>query len=88
MARCITTSAVLAGLAPVQFVWHAEDHAFHFLNSGSVSRSECTTVPFEYLADTDETLRDLANLPMGWLAERDGVGMPWKRRRVPMDEID
>lgn len=42
---------------------------------------------FHHVIDRDPTLTELADLPLGWYAERDKVGEPWVRReREPDDE--
>jgi len=41
--------------------------------------TDALIVALEEVVGHDPTLRELADLPCGWFAERDTVGSPWKR---------
>jgi hypothetical protein len=69
------------GTEPVTFVLRdAEDGSWQFLGDSPVI--SC----FHHLLDRDPSLFELADLPLGWYAERDKVGEPWVRRRRGTDE--
>jgi hypothetical protein len=41
---------------------------------------------FHHPIDHDPSLGELADLPIGWYAERTKVGEPWARKLHPSDE--
>lgn len=50
---------------------------------GGIHRSaeECRVVHLEHLAERDASLEELADLPAGWIAEREKIGAAWKRSK-------
>ena len=74
------------GTEPVTFVSHdAEDGAWQLLGD-SMSDHGCVISCFHHPIDRDPSIAELADLPLGWYAERDKVGEPWIRRKRPPDE--
>ena len=43
-------------------------------------------VCFHHPIDSDPTLKELADLPVGWYAERTKPGEPWIRAEHPQEE--
>jgi len=41
---------------------------------------------FHHPIDRDPSITELADLPLGWYAERDAVGEPWTRKKHTTDE--
>src|SRR5512134_1615625 len=78
-----TSSRVLRLGQPILHVSHDdEDGAWQFHTGGpEVSASEAMIVALEEMVDRDPTICELADLPCGWFAERDGIGHPWRRIR-------
>jgi hypothetical protein len=76
------------GTEPVKFVSHDPDGDWQFL--GDTSWSECGGVLlcFHHPVDRDPTLKELADLPVGWYAERDTPGEPWRRYESEIEEDD
>jgi len=69
------------GTEPVTFVSHdAEDGAWQLLGD-SMSDPGGVISCFHHPIDRDPSIAELADLPLGWYAERDKVGEPWIRRK-------
>lgn len=72
---------VLSGKSPVLYVCHeVSDGMWHFSGAGEVTGE---TLRLVYLADVvklDASLDELADLPLGWFAERETREAPWVRQ--------
>ncbi len=86
--RVFLSKTVNEGSEPVTFVSHdAEDGAWQFLGD-SMSDSGAVVVCFHHPIDSDATLVELADLPLGWYAERNTVGAAWIRRKREDEVVD
>jgi len=75
------------GTEQVTFVSHdAEDGAWQFLGDSMSDGGGPVLSCFHHPIDRDPTLAELADLPLGWYAERDKVGEPWIRRERARDD--
>jgi hypothetical protein len=82
-AGAFLSRAVHNGAEPITFVSHdAEDGAWQFLGD-SMSDTGGVLVCLHHPIDRDPSLVELADLPLGWYAERNSIGAPWIRRRKP-----
>ena len=81
-AAAITLRSVLDG-APILFVSHdSDDDGWQFLDGLSrADPADARLIGMREVLRRDPTLRDIADLPPGWVAHRDGVGEPWARER-------
>jgi hypothetical protein len=81
-AAAITLRSVLDG-APILFVSHdSDDDGWQFLDGGSsADPADGRIIGMREVLRRDPTLRDIADLPPGWVARRDVVGKPWIRER-------
>lgn len=78
-----TTTQVLRQGQPIRHVTHDdEDGAWQF-HSGAqqISAADAMVVGLGEMVEHDPTICELADLPCGWIAERDGVGRPWRRAK-------
>jgi hypothetical protein len=78
--RVFLSAAVYSGLEAVTYVSHdSEDGAWQFLgdtmSGGDLPLVSC----FHHPIDRDRSLEELADLPLGWWAERVAPGHPWTR---------
>lgn len=74
------------GTEPITFVSHdANDGAWQFLGD-SMFEGRGVLVCLHHPIDRDPTLTELADLPVGWYAERDAVGEQWTRKKHPTDD--
>jgi hypothetical protein len=66
---------------PVTYVSHdADDGAWQFLGD-SMAEGEPVLVCLHHPIDADQSLKELADLPLGWWAEREAPGMSWQRHK-------
>ncbi len=78
--QAFLSTAVHDGVEPVTFVSHdAEDGAWQFLGD-SMSDSGGVLSCLHHPIEKDRSLIELADLPLGWYAERAEPGAPWIRR--------
>ena len=76
----ITIARIVDGQQPILYVSHdADDGGWQFLDGGTVSEEDARVVSLQEMIKRDSTLRELADLPLGWKAEREAVGKPWRR---------
>lgn len=75
------------GTEPVTFVSHdAEDGTWQFLGDSMRDGGGPVVSCFHHPIDRDSSLAELADLPVGWYAERAKVGEPWVRKKHSSDE--
>jgi len=78
--RVFLSKAVHSNHEPVTYVSHdEEDGAWQFLGDSTSGDEPPVVVCFHHPIDDDLTLKELADLPLGWWAERAGPGEPWVR---------
>lgn len=77
-----TTHYVLDERHPiVRVVRDREDGSWQVHAAPGVDNAEPRLVALSEIAELDPTFRELADLPAGWTATREGPGGPWKRQR-------
>lgn len=82
------SKAVQSGAEPVTYVSHdADDGAWQFLGD-SMSESGGVLSCLHHPLDNDQSLRSLADLPLGWWAERATPADPWCRYEHQPNETD
>jgi len=76
-----TTTRVMRLRQPILHVSHDdEDGAWQFhTGAAQVSTADMMIVALEEMVEHDPTISELADLPCGWIAERDCIGSPWRR---------
>jgi len=75
------SKSVHEGAERITYVSHdEEDGAWQFLGD-SMSESGGVLACFHHPIDSDPTLKELADLPLGWYAERAEPDAPWIRRQ-------
>jgi hypothetical protein len=76
-----TVERVLRGTHPVLYVSHdVSDGAWQFLTGDDVALEDAKLVCLADVVNTDTSLRELSDLPLGWYAERATPAAPWTRR--------
>ena len=84
----ITVRAVLEG-DPITFVAHDEDdHGWQFLDGRDPDTREGRLICMSDALARDPTLREIADLPPGWIAWRSDPSSPWSRRPHPSQHDD
>jgi hypothetical protein len=82
----VTTSTRVRDGLPVLLVFHERDGEWQFLSGAEESPDEALNVHVTHLLDDDETLEQLADLPVGWQAWRSSAGAAWRREEIPEDQ--
>jgi hypothetical protein len=87
--RVFLSEAVHTGAEPVTFVLRdIEDGAWQFLGDSMTESKDPVIVCFHHPIDKDRSLSELADLPLGWYAERSSPGEPWIRHEHEPEEED
>src|SRR6266550_5100333 len=86
-ARVFLSETVHKATESVTYVSHdAEDGAWQFLGDSMSDGGGSVISCFHHPIDRDPSLAELADLPLGSYAERDGVGEPWTRKKHSTDD--
>jgi hypothetical protein len=86
-ARVFLSESVNKGTEPVTYVSHdVEDGAWQFLGDSMSDGGGPVISCFHHPIDCDPSLAELADLPLGWCAERGRVGEPWVRKKHAADD--
>jgi hypothetical protein len=81
------SKAVYAGAEPITYVSHdAEDEAWQFLGYSIAGDETPVLSCFHHPVDNDPSLKELADLPLRWWAEREAPGSPWIRHEHVPEE--
>jgi hypothetical protein len=76
------SNAVHKGSEPITFVSHdSDDGAWQFLGDSMAGESKPVMGCLHHPIDRDPSLKDLADLPLGWCGERAKPGDPWTRHK-------
>lgn len=89
----MTSRKVIQGGEAITHAFHDEsDHGWHFYSSSGAGMLDAMIVTLENIVKGDGSVREIADLPPGWMAVRTGPGAPWVRRRqywdVPVVRVD
>lgn len=75
-----TTSSVVSGKAPILYVTHDEDDgAWQFHSGEALTDDQPKVVSLAAIVKLDSTVKELADLPLGWEANRKSKGDKWVR---------
>jgi len=87
--RVYLSESVHGGSEPVTYVSHdEEDGAWQFLGDSMSEGGGPVISCFHHPIDADPSLSELADLPLGWFAERARPGEPWVRSKHERTETD
>lgn len=78
-AAAFTTNRVLRGRLPILRVSHDFDGDWQFLCGTTTASEDGLVVCLGCVFERDASIGELADLPIGWGAWRDGPGLPWER---------
>jgi len=77
-----TMKQVMGGQEPILLVTHdADDHGWQFIGKTDASTKDAMLVCLEEIVHLDPSVLEVADLPPGWQAWREGPGEKWKRRK-------
>jgi hypothetical protein len=87
-ARAFLSETVHSASEPVTYVSHdVEDGAWQFLGDSMSDGGGPVISCLHHPIDRDPSLVELADLPLGWYAERSRVGEPWTRKKHSKDDV-
>lgn len=76
-----TTRQVVNQGMPILYVSHDEDDgAWQFHHGGNVNIEDAMIVSLEMMISLDNTLNELFDLPLGWIATRKSINDYWNKR--------
>lgn len=85
---CFTCNHILEAGHPILRVTHDdEDGAWQFLCGLSHDLDQARIVCLGCMVVRDKQLLALSDLPLGWCAQRSGVGSSWIRERNPTEPV-
>ena len=85
--KAYIAKAVNSGAEDITFVARElEDGSWEFIGDSPVGDVGLAITCLHHPIDRDPSLKELADLPLGWEAEREAPGKPWTRRPSPPDE--
>ena len=78
----VTTRKIMQNGQPILMVARdAEDGSWMFLDGGPFSMEDAMLVTLQRIVDHDSSVCELAGMSVGWTAQREWAGSPWKRSR-------
>ncbi|MEK7951693.1 barstar family protein [Luteolibacter soli] len=76
----MTSRGVMRGGEAITHAYHDEsDHGWQFYSASGAVMAEAMIVAMEEIVKRDGSVREIADLPPGWMAVRTGPGAPWVR---------
>jgi hypothetical protein len=74
----------MSSAEPITYVSHdVDDHGWQFIGPSGASSKEAMVVGLGNIVKLDATVLEVADLPPGWIAERDHHGDTWTRSKHP-----
>ncbi len=84
--KAYTTRQIMEHRDAILTVYHdAEDGAWQFIG-GPWEHGDLIIVCLSHAVERDASVLELADLPSGWMARREGVDQAWVRDPIPADE--
>jgi hypothetical protein len=85
--RVFTAKRIMNDDDPILYVYHeVADGAWQFHGPSEFTRGDLALVCFHHIVDKDSTIKELADLPIGWQAKRNTASDPWIREPIPPDQ--
>ena len=76
-----TTHRVLEEGYPILMITHDHDGDWQFLCGTTNATEDARVVSLANIAESHPSILEIADLPMGWRAERDDPNSPWRRMK-------
>lgn len=79
----ITSKHIIDGSAWIAYASHDEDDGgWQFHTKNPLTENDAAVVSLKNIVEIDNSVEDLADLPLGWFAWREGEKEPWQRRKT------
>jgi hypothetical protein len=82
----VTVRQIIEDGDPILYVVHDAEEGWQFLTGGKFVVEDSRLVALRVMVELDPTLRQLADLPPGWEAERTDRNQPWRRWEMPYED--
>jgi hypothetical protein len=79
------TRPVWDGGLPILLVTHEQDGDWQFLCGTTEAEDDVFLIHLAHVVDRYPEVREVADLPAGWYARREGRDEPWVRSELPPD---
>lgn len=77
----ITTKNIINNKNSILSVWHdADDGMWQFLDGTDITEEDAMIVSLEHIVNIDSSVKEVSDLPLGWVAWREQKGFAWKRQ--------
>lgn len=77
----LSTDQILKGETILYVSHDEEDGAWQFHTGETINESNAKVVSLKRIVELDQSVIELADLPLGWVAIRSKAGAVWKRFR-------
>ena len=74
-----TTRHVLEGTLPILEVYHDHDGEWQFMCGTTNATEDAKLVCLGCMLESDPSIADLADMPLGWMAYRESPDDPWSK---------
>jgi len=85
-SAAVTVRQIVEDGHPILYVVHDAEEGWQFLTGGKFVAEDSRLVTLQVMVELEPTLRDLADLPSGWEAERKDRNQPWQRWEMPYED--
>lgn len=76
----MTTTHVMRNGATITRAYHDEaDHGWQFYSEHVTQTKDVMLVALREIVAVDQSVTEIADLPPGWMAQRERIGSPWSR---------
>jgi len=77
----MTTKNIVNNKNPILSVWHEmDDGMWQFLDGTDVNEEDAMMISLEEIVKIDNSVKEVSDLPLGWVAWREKKGSAWKRQ--------
>lgn len=77
----ITTKNIVNNRSAILSVWHdADDGMWQFLDGTDVNEEDAMIVSLEQIVKIDNSIKEVLDLPLGWVAWREQKGSVWNKQ--------
>lgn len=78
----LTTKNIINNINPILSVWHdEEDGMWQFLDGTDVNEEDAMIVSLEKIVTLDNSVGEVLDIPLGWVAWREQKGSAWNKQR-------
>jgi hypothetical protein len=78
----ITTKNIVRYKSEILSVWHDDDDGmWQFLDGTDVNDDDAMIVSLELIVNIDNSVKEVLDIPLGWVAWREKKGSGWKKQK-------